>query len=68
VPQATQERHPEVEWKKMAGLRDIVIHEYFGIDQEIVWDIVLHHVPRLLGQVRRILAVEDAERTEGRLR
>ena len=52
----------------MAGLRDIVIHEYFGIDQEIVWDIVLHHVPRLLGQVRRILAVEDAERTEGRLR
>ncbi|HUT74516.1 MAG TPA: HepT-like ribonuclease domain-containing protein [Armatimonadota bacterium] len=61
MPKATQERYPEVEWKKMAGLRDIVIHEYFGIDHEIVWDIALHHLPQLLDQITRILTVEDAE-------
>ncbi len=50
-------QHVDVEWKKMAGLRDLLIHQYFGIDKEIIWDIVQSKVPPLVEQMRRILSV-----------
>ena len=39
--------YPHIEWKKMAGTRDKMIHDYFGVDYEIVWDIVEHKIPDL---------------------
>jgi uncharacterized protein with HEPN domain len=47
IPDQIKAQKPEVEWKKMAGLRDILIHDYFGIDAEIIWDIVKNKVPEL---------------------
>ncbi|MBK8277275.1 MAG: DUF86 domain-containing protein [Nitrospira sp.] len=47
LPEDLRTQHPSVEWKKIAGLRDILIHEYFGLDSEIVWDIVKNKVPTL---------------------
>lgn len=55
LPTQTKRDHPEVEWKKIAGLRDILVHDYFGIDIDIVWDIVENKLPVLAGQVQRIL-------------
>jgi uncharacterized protein with HEPN domain len=40
IPQSIRKRHSDIEWKKIAGLRDIPIHEYFGTDLAIVWNIV----------------------------
>ncbi len=45
LPADFRAQHPTLEWKKMAGLRDILIHEHFGMDAEIVWDIVKNKVP-----------------------
>jgi uncharacterized protein with HEPN domain len=59
VPLQVRSRHPNVEWSKIAGLRDVVAHEYFGLDEDILWDIVQNQVPTLLDHVLRILAQES---------
>ena len=47
IPEDIKRKHREMEWRKIAGLRDILIHEYFGVDLEIVWEIVKNKVPEL---------------------
>jgi len=59
IPPDIRSRYPEVEWPKIAGLRDVVVHEYFGLDEDILWDVVQNHVPVLLNHVLRILAQES---------
>lgn len=56
LPEEVRRRQPDVEWKKVAGLRDILIHQYFGIDVEIIWDVVQHKVPLLARKVEDLLA------------
>lgn len=40
-------QHPQIEWKKIAATRDVMIHHYFGIDYEIVWSIISDKIPEL---------------------
>lgn len=47
IPAEFRRKNPELEWKKMAGLRDIVVHDYFGIDEDIIWDVVTVRIPEL---------------------
>ena len=48
-----------VDWKRKAGLRDVLIHEYFGIDLDIIWDVVQTKIPELRGQVSLYLQTPD---------
>ena len=56
LPGNLRKKYPDVEWKKIAGLRDILIHAYFGIDVEIVWDVVKNKLPEFKEQINLILS------------
>ena len=55
ISEETRITYPNVKWRKIAGFRDIVAHEYFGVNEETVWDIVRNQVPNLLEIVKTML-------------
>ncbi len=54
IPVEIKKNHPKIEWNKIAGLRDILIHEYFGINLEIIWDVIINKLPELRNSINRI--------------
>jgi len=62
LPGDLRERYPDVAWREIAGLRDVISHTYFALDTDILWDAVERDVPILLGTVRRIISVEKQGR------
>ena len=61
VPDALRATYPQVQWRGMARLRDRLIHGYFGVDYNVVWDIIEHDIPELKGQIEAILAASSEE-------
>jgi len=61
VPREVRERHPGVEWRKVAGFRDVVAHEYFAIDHDIVWDVLENKVGPLRDLIRGVLDAEKGQ-------
>lgn len=56
IPEEVKSKASGVEWKRIAGMRDILIHGYFGIDLEIVWDVVRNKVPDFKKRMMEIIS------------
>jgi uncharacterized protein with HEPN domain len=59
VAEAFRQKYPHIEWRAMAGMRDKLVHEYFGVDYDIVWDVVTSKIPRLHREIELILQEEE---------
>lgn len=57
VSPGTRRKHPSIPWGDMAGMRDILIHKYFGVDLEIVWKTCTHALPDLKRQIKDLLFI-----------
>ena len=55
IPTIIRDQYVEIEWRRIAGMRDVVAHHYFSIHDNIVWDIVVNKIPDLTNQVKKIL-------------
>lgn len=55
IPENYKSSHPDIEWKSFAGLRDKLIHHYFGVDYALVWDVVKNELPNLQSKLQSLL-------------
>jgi uncharacterized protein with HEPN domain len=59
IPDSVRQQYPSVEWRAIAGMRDRLIHAYYGVNYEIVWDAVINKVPLLAENIELILTRKD---------
>ena len=55
IPKDIRDKYPEIAWRRIAGLGNILIHEYFAISMKIIWDISTNKLPILEQQINKIL-------------
>ena len=56
MPESVKGEYPDVPWKRMAGMRDRLIHGYFGIDYQLIWDAIQLELPELKPRLKKILS------------
>lgn len=56
LPEEIKEHHPEVPWSQIIGTRNKVVHQYFGVDLDIIWHTLQEELPIFYGQVKQILS------------
>ncbi|MEW6573660.1 MAG: DUF86 domain-containing protein [Bacillota bacterium] len=60
IPDDFKQKYSHLEWRAMAGMRDRLIHGYFGVDYDIVWDVVTNKIPVLYRAVKEIIETEGS--------
>jgi uncharacterized protein with HEPN domain len=55
VPEEIREKYPAIQWREMAALRNIVAHQYFGVKDEIIWDVIANKIPNLITHVQAVI-------------
>jgi uncharacterized protein with HEPN domain len=55
IPDDIVQSHPEIPWREMADLRNIIVHEYFGVNEKIIWETIQTDLPGILSSLRKIV-------------
>ena len=55
LPEELKETYPQIEWSKIKAMRNLLIHVYWGVNQEVVWDVARNHAPALKTEVEKLL-------------
>ena len=67
LPLELKNKYPEIPWKKMYGLRNLIAHEYFGIDHEMIWEIAKNNLPQNAIDLRKIINAEKRKGNNSKL-
>ncbi len=59
IPDTIRQQYPSVDWRAIAGMRDRLIHEYYGVNYKVVWDSVMNKVPALAENIELLLTRDD---------
>ena len=59
IPESIRQKFPQVPWNEMSGMRDRLIHAYFGVDYQLVWTTIQERFPQVKPQIRKILKEEQ---------
>ena len=59
IPAEIRDKYPAVEWRKISDFRNVLAHEYFGINYKIMWDIIKNILPKLMQDIKTIIESEN---------
>jgi uncharacterized protein with HEPN domain len=65
IPPEVRARHPAVDWRRVAGFRDVLAHAYFRVDPALVWDTAVNKAPPLRVQLAEVLRIETEREASG---
>lgn len=66
VPPSVRKRHPNVPWRQMAGMRDKLIHEYFGVDHQVLWKTTQEDIPAVKRLIATVIKKESGKTRQRR--
>jgi uncharacterized protein with HEPN domain len=56
IPESFRQKHPDIPWSKMAGMRDVLIHDYMGVDLKTVWKVAQERLPELKPLLEKLIS------------
>ena len=59
IPEEYKLQHKQIDWRQIKDFRNIIVHDYFGIDSRIVWDIIRQDIPDLLVRITALLEARE---------
>ncbi|MGB9639040.1 MAG: DUF86 domain-containing protein [bacterium] len=64
IPQEIRKKYPQIKWKNIVGMRNLLIHEYFGVDYKVVWKVIKEKIPEFYEVINKIINEFSYEKRE----
>lgn len=61
ISEETKSKFADIQWRQIIGMRHILVHEYFGVDSQLIWQIIIEDIPKLKNAVQSVISAGDIE-------